>query len=161
MVFKRINNFRYNIMCVKGTLIIYLIRISANPRKLPWLCVQFYMTDHYLSNTPLIFMLPRYQSTCIWEHDKTHYISNLWVNLRNNDWICVVYGTSLVLTMSGTILDMGSANEGRRFSVTSFIIDWIHTHSDPCICWVFPLYVNQYHINSWLPQVESYIDSVI
>ena len=31
------------------------------------------------------------------------------------------------------ILGMGSANERRRYIVTSFLIGWAHTQNDPCI----------------------------
>ena len=35
--------------------------------------------------------------------------------------------------VSGIILDMGSANEKRRYIVTSSLIGWAHTENDPCV----------------------------
>ena len=36
-------------------------------------------------------------------------------------------------TIWGIILGMGSANERRRYIVTSSLIGWAHTQNDPCI----------------------------
>ena len=36
------------------------------------------------------------------------------------------------LSEPGVILGMGSANERRRYIVTSSLIGWAHTQNDPC-----------------------------
>ena len=70
-----------------------------------------------------------------------------WCNL---DSVCVKRGVG---TLAGGIhgdrlarifLWMCSANEGRRYIVTSFLIGWAHTQNDPCLdfrcCWFW--YIN-------------------
>ena len=53
-------------------------------------------------------------------------------------WITVRYGWVWVgkwcIKNSGLILDMGSANDRRRYIVTSSFTDWSHTQNDICNC---------------------------
>ena len=48
-----------------------------------------------------------------------------------------------LLWETGTILSMGSANERRRYNVTSSLIGWAHTQKDPCESWKLPVTVNR------------------
>ena len=49
--------------------------------------------------------------------------------------------SEIYYTFSGIILGAGPANERRRYIVTSSLVDWAHTHNDPCLmdqkfwCW--------------------------
>ena len=40
--------------------------------------------------------------------------------------------TQIWISYVGIILNMGSANEKRRYNVTSSLIAWAHTQNDPC-----------------------------
>ena len=63
-----------------------------------------------------------YKSKCI-----THLKSNAY----NPDFLAL--RCQLISSLSGTILCMRPANEGRRYSVTSSLIGWAHAQKDPCI----------------------------
>ena len=42
------------------------------------------------------------------------------------------------MEFSGIIVGMGSANERRRYNVTSSLIGWAHTQNGPWVFMVFP-----------------------
>ena len=56
-------------------------------------------------------------NSCAW---KRTIVECLWHVLLN-------------VAKSGIMLGMGSANEGRRYNVTSSLIGWAHTQNDLCM----------------------------
>ena len=52
-------------------------------------------------------------------------------NAYNPDFLTL--RCQLISSLSGTILCMRRANEGRRYNVTSSLIGWAHAQKDPCI----------------------------
>ena len=47
-------------------------------------------------------------------------------------WVLHADIDKMVHAYPGIILGMGSANERRRYIVTSSLIGWAHTYNDPC-----------------------------
>ena len=56
--------------------------------------------------------------------------------------------TSLSITVAGISLGMCPANERCHYNVTTSLIGWVHTKTDPCCCWSglwFITYVSSSH----------------
>ena len=63
---------------------------------------------------------------------------------------------ALSVAISGIIFGMGSANERRRYIVTSSLIGWAHTNNDPGLS-ICSGYWKQNRPHSQIPQRNSYI----
>ena len=60
---------------------------------------------------------------------RVHGLNECWGSYRNSRHIGMAS-----LTSWGIIPGMGTANERRRYIVTSSLIGWAHALNDPCLC---------------------------
>ena len=119
---------------------------------------------------------------CIWkcrQENGGHFVPAQCVNstmplagMSPSRWVLWSLMISNTYLRSGTIMDMGSANERKRYIVTPPLIDWAQTQNDPC--WlvditensrrdilILPLMMTSRHVNAfrttgplwWIPPV--------
>ena len=72
-------------------------------------------------------------------HHQNHY--HLWHGMVLHIHQIVFFIETMKYTYAGVILGMGSANERRRYNVTSSLIGWAHTQNDHGIWWEYVMHV--------------------